>query len=437
MIVSRFRLRRTAVRVASVATAMAMFMPGVAPTIEAVPVWAQTDDELEVELENANTKVDTVLGALVLTERDIKEAAEELQVIEARLLDARGRLRIAEGQLALAQDAATDAEELRRIAEAGLSEATALLTSAQLELDAQEDILAEQVTTTYKYGGSAATGNIAVRLMRDAGSAEQLAHSMYQLSAILDHQEVAVSKVAELRSEYADLRVDAARAHDTTIVTRREAAASLSLVTDLAESAQNLEAAVRADRSRQTQLLSRLERDASAKRVVLASLETARDEVAGEIRRRQLSASALNGVVCLNIPGDAWFQNDWGFPRSGGRTHKGTDVFADRNAPVYAIKDGTIKSLDYVDNYVVGSGRGDLGGITASYWVAPNEYWYMAHLEKIEPSLKKGDKVVQGQLIGWTGNSGNAKTTPTHTHVGRYVNGVAQNPYPTLAPVCL
>ncbi len=140
-----------------------------------------------------------------------------------------------------------------------------------------------------------------------------------------------------------------------------------------------------------------------------------------------LSAEATPGFVC---PMDPWansFSNDWGNPRSGGRTHKGTDIFAPRNQAVYAVADGTV-SL----------GNGGLGGITiwltADYGVA----FYYAHLEGFA-NVSSGQRVSKGQLIGYNGNSGNARGTPPHIHFqirpgGR--SGTDVNPYPTLSRSC-
>lgn len=44
------------------------------------------------------------------------------------------------------------------------------------------------------------------------------------------------------------------------------------------------------------------------------------------------------------------------------------------------------------------------------------EYYY-AHLSN-SIKLKVGDKVTAGQMLGFAGNSGNAKTTPPHLHIG-------------------
>lgn len=140
-----------------------------------------------------------------------------------------------------------------------------------------------------------------------------------------------------------------------------------------------------------------------------------------------VSAEATPGFVCPMDPWATSFINDWGFPRSGGRTHKGTDVFAPMGQPVYAVADGTL-SL----------GNGGLGGITiwltADYGVA----FYYAHLSGFA-NVSSGQRVSKGQLIGYNGNSGNAMGGAPHVHFqirpgGR--SGVDVNPFYTLARAC-
>ncbi len=139
-----------------------------------------------------------------------------------------------------------------------------------------------------------------------------------------------------------------------------------------------------------------------------------------------LPLEATPGFVCpVHQPFS--FINDWGFPRDGGRrTHKGTDVFTPYGQEQYAVANGTIELLS-----------GGLGG--TAIWLV-SDYgvrFYYAHMSGFAPGLTNGQSVAIGELVGYTGNSGNARTTPPHLHFGiRASTGEWVNPYPTLARTC-
>lgn len=149
-------------------------------------------------------------------------------------------------------------------------------------------------------------------------------------------------------------------------------------------------------------------------------------------------ATTIDGALFYcPVDGPTRFINDWGFPRSKGRSHRGTDVFAQRGTPVVAVSSGTVIKVDRVDNYVRGSGVGDLGGITL--WLRDdlgNTYYY-AHLNSIDSHIDRGTRVEQGARLGAVGNTGNAITTPPHLHFQVHPGaGQATNPYPYLRPAC-
>lgn len=138
----------------------------------------------------------------------------------------------------------------------------------------------------------------------------------------------------------------------------------------------------------------------------------------------------VNGYLCP-IAGRHHFIDSWGFPRSGGRTHKGQDMFAAKNTPLVAMVDGTISHMR------VNTG---LGGTTLWLTSAKDgSAWYYAHLNAFAPGVRNGLIVKQGQVIGYVGNTGNARTTPPHLHIqyrpgGR--GGRDVNNYFILRPAC-
>jgi murein DD-endopeptidase MepM/ murein hydrolase activator NlpD len=114
----------------------------------------------------------------------------------------------------------------------------------------------------------------------------------------------------------------------------------------------------------------------------------------------------------------------WGGPRSEGRHHEGIDIFARRGTPVIASTHGVI----------VRKGLNRLGGRVVGVVGPAGWYHYYAHLDEWSV-LGIGDWVEVGMVLGYVGDSGNAKGTPPHLHYGVYVDGAARNPYPLLNPL--
>jgi murein DD-endopeptidase MepM/ murein hydrolase activator NlpD len=137
-----------------------------------------------------------------------------------------------------------------------------------------------------------------------------------------------------------------------------------------------------------------------------------------------LPAGTLPDFICP-VAGSVSFTNDWGNPRSGGRTHKGTDMFAARGTPVVAVTDGTLRFSD-----------GGLGGI-AIWLKGGGASYYYAHLDGRVSGLSPGSYVTRGTVIGYVGNTGNAYGGAHHLHFQLHPgHGSAVNPYPTLAAAC-
>ena len=156
------------------------------------------------------------------------------------------------------------------------------------------------------------------------------------------------------------------------------------------------------------------------------ALKKARDVAAANNKSGSaagLPPAATPGFYCP-VQGGASFIDSWGFPRSGGRRHKGVDMFNSRNTPLVAVVDGRVK---FSSN--------SLGGLSTHLYAGGTTYYY-THLEKHPTNISSGQNVKAGTVIGYLGNSGNARYTSPHLHFEIRPNNVAINPYPTVRHYC-
>ena len=121
------------------------------------------------------------------------------------------------------------------------------------------------------------------------------------------------------------------------------------------------------------------------------------------------------------LPGRA-LTDTWGGARSNGRRHEGIDIFAPRGTPIRATTRGVVLNV----------GPNTLGGRTVMVLGPGGQRHYYAHLDRYVPGLERGDWVNAGDVVGYVGDSGNARGTPPHLHYGIYTSGGAINPYPLL-----
>ena len=114
------------------------------------------------------------------------------------------------------------------------------------------------------------------------------------------------------------------------------------------------------------------------------------------------------------------FDDTWGAARSQGRRHEGVDIFAKKNTPIRSTTPGIVTKI----------GRNRLGGKVIGIQ-GPGAWHYYAHLNKFA-RIRLYERVKEGQVIGYVGKTGNARTTPAHLHYGVYLPSGAVNPYPLI-----
>jgi murein DD-endopeptidase MepM/ murein hydrolase activator NlpD len=119
------------------------------------------------------------------------------------------------------------------------------------------------------------------------------------------------------------------------------------------------------------------------------------------------------------------FVDSWGAARSGGRSHKGTDIMNPWGNQVHAIVDGVISRQT----------NSSLGGISLYLMGDDGNEYYYAHLSRYASSV--GQRVKAGELIAYNGQTGNARFTAPHVHFEVHPGaGAPVNPYPYVKAAC-
>jgi len=106
--------------------------------------------------------------------------------------------------------------------------------------------------------------------------------------------------------------------------------------------------------------------------------------------------------------------------------HEGTDIMAPSGTPLLAAERGIITKM----------GSDVLGG--TKIWVKGESgtYYYYAHLSAFAPGMVNGLVVDAGTIIGYVGDTGNARGGAPHLHFEIHPDGgAAVNPYPLLKVV--
>jgi murein DD-endopeptidase MepM/ murein hydrolase activator NlpD len=127
-----------------------------------------------------------------------------------------------------------------------------------------------------------------------------------------------------------------------------------------------------------------------------------------------------SGWICP-VPGSS-FINDWGFPRSGGRFHEGNDLYAPANTPVLAPVSGEVEPVE-----------GSRGGI--QFWLEGDDgvLYIGTHMS----AFGAAGRVFAGDVVGYVGDSGNAKGSSPHLHFEIHPEyNKPVNPYATLVKAC-
>jgi len=401
--------RRVVALLAAVAVCVPAFAAGAPGSSNASPLQegpadeqAGTDDALvSIDVDVADGDAEALSGALDEINANVGKQLSQLAAAEKVVKQAMQKLAAADQAIQTTQgkiDGLTNASD---------SVVVTSFTNPPYE-SAVESITAESLEDS-----TVKTAILEMRAEKDAAKLKKLTDAR--------------AKLRDLKAKQVKIRAEAQRA-------RQDAEAAVD----------DLKAAF----SQQTEFITQIQQwmidpEGAAKRAGLTPeeikhLEDVKAQLAGKIKSIQDAEAAkraaaelaaqqartrVGGFSCPLPDGSMHFTDTWGAARSGGRSHKGTDMMAPTGTPAIAPSSGRVV---YSSN--------SLGGLTYRLYADDGHMFYGAHLSAYVGSDRW---VPAGTLIGKVGSSGNASASAPHLHFEYHPNGgAAVNPYSRLVQVC-
>ncbi len=355
---------------------------------------------VNADLAQVKTKITALQTRIDGVQSDYDELVAELAGLDDQLLQVQGQEAAKQADLG-----ARRAQLAERIRAAYDSDRTSLLESF-LSGGTFTDVLSQM--SYYIDVGE-----------QDKALAEQIAADQETLAAI--HQ-----TVADTRDRTNELRLDTAatkRTLDQSLADLKDARASLKALED------KTAAALAHQKASYAQVAKNKAAAAKALAKSAAAQKALQDRIANLLRQSRFGRipSRYNGALSWPMSGSVT-QNFGctGFvfePRLGNcrHFHRGIDVVATYGTPVRASGSGVVVYIgwNYADGY-------DPAWIVVIAHSQSLQTWY-AHMSPTHPGgIHAGSHVIEGQVIGYEGNTGHS--TGAHLHWAVYFNGAFVNP---------
>ncbi|POH59943.1 M23 family metallopeptidase [Arthrobacter glacialis] len=416
-------------------------------------------------------------------EQQAQDVQSSLEFVDSGIAQSAADLVTYQGQLPGAQAALTEAQNRVSAAAAESSSLAARIDLAQQSKDkitAQIAADAEKATATkaligqiaaqsYKAGGLPAN----LTLILGAGSTTDLANSidlaeqalrsqtaaLEQLSAQKATNQNAQARLVAVEAEIKDLKQKADAALAAEQVARDAAAAQKATVDKLIADSAVLNAKLAAEKPRIQAKLKAVESEkyavaaqiAEMQRKELEAAQAAAKAEAERLAREQAanqgnggggyvpppyvppapgnpSAFGLRHPFAGNIPITSPFARNRPVPPgsadfngTGYYDHTGVDFGAQCGTPVYAPADGTVKIAGQT-TVVYGGGN----VLYISHGVVQGNALMTVFYHNASVVVSAGQRVSAGQLVAYSGNTGNS--TGCHAHFETWLNGVPVDP---------
>jgi murein DD-endopeptidase MepM/ murein hydrolase activator NlpD len=258
------------------------------------------------------------------------------------------------------------------------------------------------------------TSGTVVELIGNTGGSGSFVEAKQYLQHISDKRHRDADRVNALRADLTDQQTRLAETQHQAELARDQARDEQTRIQGLQSQQQQLLSQVSATEGTYN---SKLQALVSQKNQLAAEFKAVSDQIAAELARASQTAPLGNGTFIRPIPG-APITSGFGYrtdPITGQQAfHSGVDFGASCGTPIKAAGTGVVLSAGYNGGYgnatVInhGGGLGTLYGHQSAF------------------AVSAGQRVEQGQVIGYVGSTG--KSTGCHLHFEVRVNGNPVNP---------
>jgi murein DD-endopeptidase MepM/ murein hydrolase activator NlpD len=385
-------------------------------------------DELAASLEDINA--------------NLAQAVLDLQAVEQRLPDAQTELLDAQSTLERSQrEAAIIASRLQDAKDQESAIGTAIAADADKSAQIRVAI-GQMAREAYKGGG----GVSSVSIVLDAQSTEDFIQQYGLVSTALRTQSQSLdalrqieaqdrnneARLVAIRERVTELKAEA----DQKVVEAdqaRQAAADRKaeieqLVAQQAEKKATIETEKAATEAEQARIDAEAAQVASELAQIIADQRAAREAAARAAGKKVAAAGPIGNSLFANptAVNPIYVTSEYGMRMHPTlhyvRLHAGIDLRTYCNTPVYAGRAGTVQwaqtRYGFGNQVMIDHGFVNGNSLMSSY----------NHLTRFV--VGAGQKVNQGTLIGYSGNTGTSAAC--HLHFEVYVNGVTVNPRPLL-----
>lgn len=361
------------------------------------------------ELEGINAAIPVAEQQLAAAEAELARLTREAELIAQRLTAAETEERQVTEQVATDTQRAEDIQVAigRMAREAYRGDIAASSLSAVLDAQSTDEFVAQS--------------EMAETALR---TQTQALRELEQINAINRNRQV---RLEAIRQEITELKAEADAKVAEAEVVRQAAQARRDELEALRVEAEQKQAYIESQRASIEAQLAEADRQAQQLAADLAEVIRQQEAARAAAGQNPVGSTANQPFINPSSINPIYKTSDYGMrlhPILGYyRLHAGTDLRTYCNNPIYAGASGTVQWARYRAGY------GNQVMVNHGYWKGSSLMSSYNHLNSM--TVSAGQNVSQGQLIGYSGNTGTS--AGCHLHFEVYVNGATTDPWPLIA----